>query len=253
MKNLEDKIGLPVLLHDDNRLEFGEGVEHDKMSVRKFSDLAPVTADKSLELSNEPAYNMYRNVLKVLDSEKISQNHIRFDLTVLPPAKLGDEFVKTFGHDHPKKEGTQIAYPELYFAIVGQIRFIIQNSEKNDVATVVVKEGEAIIIPPNYGHVMVNESENVAVMADWISGEFESDYSHFENKRGAAYYFKTDKNFVKNKNYPDMNEIRELKSASDNILEGELPYNYIDEAEKLDFLNNPENYQRELNTENIFS
>ena len=103
MINLEDKIGLPVLLGDDNRLTFGDVAMYDPIAIRKFSDLAPVIVDENIELSNDPAYLMYRNVYKISDRGNITQLRLRFDLTVIPPAVIGNEFVKTFGHNHPKK------------------------------------------------------------------------------------------------------------------------------------------------------
>lgn len=252
MINLEEKIGLPVLLHDDNRLEFEEGIEHDQMSVRKFSDLAPVVADEGAELSDKPAYIMYRNARKSSEGRKIAEMNLRFDLTVIPAARIGNEFVKTFGHNHPKKRETQIAYPEAYFVIVGEIRFLIQNVERNDAISFVLPEGGSTIIPPGYGHVMINESDKVIVVADWTSNAFESDYNEFEDKRGASYYYKTNKEFEKNSNYADMGEIRELNNVASNILEGMLPYGCLNEVEKLDFLNDPEDHQKELDIDKLF-
>jgi len=159
MLNLEDAIGLKVLLNDDNTLEFDDSVEVEKISARKFSDLATVVADESVQLSDEPAYLMYRNVRLATDEEVLRSNNIRFDLTVIPPAMIGDEFVKTSGHYHPMRPGTDVAYPELYYVVAGQATYLMQKRDEVgnivDVLLCRVRAGEAIVMPPDYGHVTV--------------------------------------------------------------------------------------------------
>ncbi len=256
MINLEDKIGLLVLLHDDNRLEFGEGVEHDGMSVRKFSDLAPVVAKDGIDLSDEPAYYMYRNVRKKVDKEKIESKNLRFDLTVIPPAMLGEEYIKTSGHYHPKKEGTQIEYPEFYFVVEGEATYLMQKSDGSgnieDVIISRVKGPAPIMMPVNYGHITINETKKPIVMANWVGSEFSSEYGEYEENRGGAYYIKNGE-IVKNDKYQNIPDFRELKSDPKLISDANnLPiYSYLDSID-LTFLDKPEDFQNDLSVESLF-
>ncbi len=258
MINLEDQIGLNIQLKENSRLEFGEDVEFDQFSVRKLSDLSVVTADENLKLSDEPAYLMYRNVRKKGDLEKINAAHLRFDLTVIPSAKIGDEHIKTSGHYHPKKPGTSVSYPELYYVISGQATYLSQKSNGARIEDVIlsrVKAGSAIITPPGYGHVTINELDQPIVMANWVCGDFKSEYGDYEEKRGACYYLEANNDkLIKNTRYGEVPKEKVLKS--DPKLQGEMAgvpvYNYIKNIEKLSFLSSPEEHVNDLKIESLF-
>ena len=260
MINLEEKAGIEVALDDNNKLSFGPEVDVENISIRKNSDLLPVLMNKNLELSDEPAYTMYRNVKRVSDSEKIANSGLRFDLTVMPPQKFGDEFVKTVGHSHPVKPGTSTGYPEIYSVISGTATFIFQKMEDGlatDIIISQVSEGGTIVIPPGYGHVTVNESDKTLVMANWLSDNFQANYSEFEKLGGAAYYIVEKFGNIeqeKNPSYGDLPARKELKPNPMIINKtlGESAYSYVNSLSSLDFLNNPEKYTDELIVENLF-
>jgi glucose-6-phosphate isomerase len=257
MINLEDKIGLPVILHDNNHLEFGDGVDVEKTSERTFGELAPISKDDD-KLSDfekeETAYLMYRGICKTSDRERLSSKNLRFDLTVIMPGKIGGEYIKTFGHFHPKKPGTAVEYPEYYFVAHGKARFLLQNGE--DVITAEINAGSGIIIPPGYGHVTINETSEPIVMANWIANDFASDYSEYESSHGAAFNRIESAGapeWVKNGENQPSNAPKDTKVIS-TILEpmaNKPIYSALDTID-LDFLANPENHIEELKVVSLF-
>jgi len=269
MINLEDQIGLNIQLKENFRLEFSEDVEFDEFSVRKFSDLQKVAADENLNLSEESAYLMYRNVRKKDDLSIINSAHLRFDLTIIPPANIGDEYIKTSGHYHPKKAGTEVAYPELYYVVSGQATYLNQKPKGARIEDVIlsrVKAGQAIITPPNYGHVTINELDQPIVMANWVCDDFKSVYGDYEEKRGGCYYLANNASafqarprpeggkLIMNDRYGGVPEVKEMKSEPKILAEmaGIPVYNYIQNIEKLAFLSSPEEYTNDLAVENLF-
>lgn len=260
MVNLEDKIGFPVILDDSNKLSFSSLVDVEKITERKFSDLAKVAKDQNLSLADDPAYTMYRNVKMISDADIISDANLRFDLTVIPATKLGEEYIKTSGHYHPLKPGTQLSYPELYFVISGEATYLLQKNDNGTITDVIVCEVTApgaIIIPPGYGHVTINKSKETLVMANWISNAFLSNYEEFERLGGAAYFFIEkfgQPKEEKNKNYGDIPAIKNKIINSKMINQYlELPvYNLKDDLSRLDFLNNPEKHVNELAVDQLF-
>lgn len=256
--DLSDKIGLRVMLNDENRLELGEEVKFDGESVRSMADLAVVAADDSLELEDKPAYFMYRNVHRSEDEETLKENNQRFDLTVIPAGKLGAEFIKTSGHYHPIKPGTDIEYPELYYVISGQATYLMQKHEEDgsisDVIISRVKPGEAIIMPLGYGHVTINELDETLVMANWVESSFSSVYGDFEKKRGAAYYLNSDGNIAKNPKYDDVAEVKTMASDPQKIedLKNVPIYKYIDSIEKIELIAKPEDYLEDFEIDKLF-
>src|SRR3989344_2426713 len=114
MENLDlaKTSGLPLGL-EESKLVFREGVEEVAPDVRTHERMLSVLKEPEEEAPSE-FYYMYRNVCLENDRQKISENGLRYDITILPPFKVGSEFNKTFGHFHPKVPGMQSHYPEVY-------------------------------------------------------------------------------------------------------------------------------------------
>ena len=156
--------------------------------VRYLKDIKSVVYDKNW-LKNSPdfeLYYMYRGL-----EEK---NNLRYDITIIPAKMLGQEFVKTKGHYHVGK------FQEVYIVLEGKAIYLMQksfdaaqdkeNEEKiEDVFAVKAEKGQAIIIPPFYGHVTINPAKEDLKMANWVSKDCKNDYSLYEKNQGACYYF----------------------------------------------------------------
>jgi len=168
---------------------------------RRFSELEDVS---ERPLGKEGiAYWMFRDVLP---------SHVgglRGDVTLVYPGILPTgELIKTHGHYHP--EGPWGTWPELYGVVKGHALFILQDMEGEKVRLVRVKEGEMIMIPPGYGHVMVNIGASELVTFNYVSRLFNSLYNHYKMKRGAsvyAYLNGDEVKLVQNNNY----KIKEVK------------------------------------------
>jgi len=258
-KGLKDRVGLEVKLNDEDRLEFGRGVVSDGESIRKMSDLKVVVADESLDLSDQPAYFMYRNVHKPKDGKILRKNAQRFDLTVIPANKLGEEFIKTSGHYHPVKPATTIEYPELYYVLSGQATYLMQKHEQDgsisDVIISRVRPGEAIIMPLGYGHVTINELDKPLVMANWVEANFKSEYGDFELKRGATYYLMADGTVRKNPRYKKVAKVRTLKAAPRalNDLKKVPVYKFVESIKKIELIAKPELHLNDFKLTELFS
>jgi glucose-6-phosphate isomerase len=174
--------------------------------IRHLNDMRVVMQDKdfSKNASDADLYFMYRGL-----EEK---NNLRYDITVLAPTMLGNEFNKTKGHYH---EG---AYPEVYTVLEGTAIYLLQKRNEagdiEDVYAVETKAGETAIMPPFYGHVTINPSNTKELkMANWVSPECKSDYSVYETLHGACYYY-TKNGWVKNESYKNVPELRFEKPLS---------------------------------------
>lgn len=230
------------------RLRFGD-VEREA-SVRRAADMADVIFDKDWFEKNKDAelYYMFRDLWRKEDRETILRNRLRYDVTIIPPRKMGIEFVKTQGHYHPEC-CSGITYPEIYEVQEGKAHFLLQKKEKGRIVDVVLIEAEAgdkVIIPPNYGHVTINPTEEPLKMANWVSREFTSLYQEFNFMGGAAYFELVDGRFIRNPRYGEVPELRFAKPFEIlelGIVKGEEMYELIKKPENLAFLNHPERFQ----------
>jgi len=185
-----------------------------KPSIRYLEEMGEViydkewlkTAPKDLEL-----YYMHRKVKE--------KDELEYDITIIPSQVLGQELVKTKGHQHKKKE--------LYIVLRGEAIFLLQKNKGKiieDVYAVRTRKGEAIIVPPSYQHLTINPSNQELRLGNWVSKKGGHDYSYLQKMNGACYfYIKSAEgkiSWVKNKNYskvPKLHFKKPLKSIPKNL------------------------------------
>ncbi len=212
--------------------------------IRYMGDLKKVLLYPESVKDDVPAYYMYRDLYYSLrDREIIKENDLRYDITVIPPAVAGKEYVKTHGHYHPVAE-RGLSFPEIYEVLSGKAIFLIQREEDGivrDVFAISAEAGDKVIIPPDFGHVTINPSIKVLKMSNWVSRKFASIYDPYISRRGACYYL-TLEGWVDNGNYlqvPDLKEIKAPAISKYGIKRSEEMYALIKNPEKLNFLNYP--------------
>jgi len=169
-----------------------------KPDIRYLNDMKEVLYDKKWAKTapNLELYYMYRGVKK--------KKGLRYDITIIPPLMLGQEYVKTKGHEHKGN------FSEIYIVLQGQAFYLVQkrkNNQVEDVYAVKAEKGQSVIIPSGYGHITINSSDKELVEANWLDESCKNIYDLFVKKQGACYYF-TKRGWVKNKNYKKVPKLR---------------------------------------------
>ncbi|MBS7631761.1 glucose-6-phosphate isomerase [Candidatus Bathyarchaeota archaeon] len=215
-------------------------------SVRRLKDLHEVAYDKNFlnrAKENIPVYYIYRNVCREMDWHLFVPHKIRHDISLIPAFNIGKEFVKTLGHYHPIAEG-KLTYPEVYEIVSGEAHYLLQKIEGSKVVDVVVvdaKEGDKVIIPPDYGHVTINPSERTLIMANLVSTQFNPIYQPMREMGGAAYYELKGHLFVKNERYFNTPQIRFCRPSTElRSLQGNSLYSlFLKNPGMFEYLNKP--------------
>ena len=232
-------------------------IENLQPQIRHLNEMKEVLFDQkwSNNAPNLELYFMYRDLAEnEQDKEKIKENGLRYDITLLNPVMLGKEYNKTAGHDHPIVPGTDITYPEIYQVLEGNVIFLVQDSKKEeieDVFAIKAEKGDKVIMLPNYEHIMINASNEKVKTANWICNVFmQNIYEPFKKRQGFSYYaLKNDSGeieWVKNKNYKKVPELK-FEEANQRLEQFKIDkdiemYNLIKDLSKLDFLKNPQKY-----------
>ena len=226
--------------------------------IRFLYDLRDVLCDSSWlkDVHNWEAYYMYRGLAKDDEDRLIMKaSNLRYDITIVPFQMLNKEFPKTYGHEHTVV-ANDLSFSELYEVLEGEVYYLLQkrnNDEIEDVYAIKAKKGDKILIPPNYGHFMINAYGKEIITANW-SPNLKSDYAPIKERQGACYYaIKSDKENVKWLENPKYSKVPELKIYNANdfnwLLEkfgidlNEDMYNLVGNLGKLDFLKNPQKYE----------
>ena len=153
------------------------------------------------------------------------------------------------------------AYPRgglirLYEVIFGQAWFLLQKENKDDsriiddVILAKAKKGEKILLPPGYGHVLINPGKDDLVAACFSSRALICESQKYLQAKGGAYFIFKDslgEFFQPNPFYREVPYMRIAVPAARierfGLSSTEPVYNLVSKGiEKLDFLNNPAKY-----------
>ncbi|MDP2905570.1 MAG: glucose-6-phosphate isomerase family protein [Candidatus Omnitrophota bacterium] len=230
-------------------LVFGKGINFSKPGVRTLDAMREVLLDKDV-LEPQELYYMYRDVYRISDKALLENNKLRYDVTVIKPDFLGRELMKTAGHYHPG------SYGELYEVLYGHCFCMLQKPKPNDhqvideVILVEAAAGEKIVIPPGFGHILINLGPEYLVTSNWVSSLFSSEYGLYKQAGGAAYFIikaAGKLEFMRNPYFKKLPEIKLLKPAAlidkFGLAKGKPIYPMItEEAAKFAFLNRPADF-----------
>ncbi|MDD5337160.1 MAG: glucose-6-phosphate isomerase family protein [Candidatus ainarchaeum sp.] len=225
----------PVKLEIVGRSVFVNG-EVKEFSVRNLSQMNDVLMKRQPVLSDFPLYFMFRSIA--------AKQGLRYDITIIPPKRIDGEYAKTYGHYHPLAE-KGLSYPEVYQILEGRALFIFQKPRSDaslDVMVTYGEKGQALLIPPNWGHTTINASpDRVLILGNLVADGFESDYSAYKEDRGAAYYV-TDFGLEPNGNCV-VRKTEKLKASDLNMRYGfvcsDLLKEFWADPEKFEFLKKP--------------
>jgi glucose-6-phosphate isomerase, archaeal len=145
-----------------------------------------------------------------------------FGLVLLPPLRIGAEFVKTHGHYHSSMPDAAIGYAEVYTHYFGTLYLYMQRRIEGDPARLdncTIYEmipGCSILIPPGFAHILINPSEKPALMAGLYSVKAEHVYEPIQSMGGGAYHLLQEagqERFVPNMRYSLYPELERLAAT----------------------------------------
>jgi len=230
------------------QLQFGNKLQDP--DIRHLMDMADVVFDQAWLAGAEDfdLYFMYRDLyLSWTDREKLIEQGLRYDITIIPPAMLGKEYIKTAGHYHPLTAGGSVTYPELYEVLEGEALYLLQKSDLSDVVAVYAKAGDKVLVPPDYGHVTINRSNKTLKMANFVARDFSSLYEPYREKRGGAYFFTRD-GWIRNPRCEKAADLRRIEApdsaslAGIGLKKGREMYPLLREPGALEYLTRPDDH-----------
>ena len=194
-RDLQATAGFPLFFDPETlRIEAGAGLSFGRTS-RKVADLREVLLSPQASPPETELYAMCE-LENAPDAQKQVLAHLglTYSLVLLPPLRVGAEFVKTHGHYHPPIPGTQQSFPEVYTQLYGSLYLLLQKRDPEDPEQIAdcalahMTPGYVITIPPGYAHVLINASHGPALMAGLYGRAFKPDYGPVRAKGGLAYY-----------------------------------------------------------------
>lgn len=169
-----------------------------KPQIRYLHEMKFVIYDKDFAKSNPDLelYYIYRGVEK--------QNGIRYDITVIPPRMLGQEFVRTKGNRNSDN------FAELYIVLEGEALFLMQKSKNGiveDIIAIKAKKADYVLVPADHAVIIINASKKELKTGNWVSEKNENIYEELEKMEGMCYFY-TREGWIKNKNYKKIPKLK---------------------------------------------
>lgn len=255
MIDLREKAFLDLQV-EGSQLFFGEGVVPVVPAVRTLEDARYSLYDRKTT-GPEILYWMYREVARLADLELLHSLGLIFDVTIIRPGLVGREYIKTVGHYHSSKPGTNVTYPEVYEVLSGEATFLLQRAAEtpgrvDDVVVITAHPGDKVVMPPGYGHITINATDEYLVMADMVAAANSSVYSDIKRLQGGAYFHikEGEEAWVRNRKYTATPQLRRLSAHNypEFQLSSDQPmYKLIlDQPDAFRFLTHPEEFAFEL-------
>ncbi len=257
--------GLPIWFNEETiELDFREGLTcagSGKKQVGQMKGLlyAPEGVDEK-----DYCYEAYRDIVFEKDRALFQKYNFRYDITAIMPGTVNRECKKTSGHYHGYIPGHPLTYPEVYEVLEGKAIYILQkvrNFDKDgeepvieDLKAVLVEAGQAIIIPPFYGHCSINAGEGPMIFSNIAVVSCPLHYEPIIQRHGLSNYVLKENGspqFIQNTHYRNVPPVQVVKPKENpdlGITFGEPIYgSFIHNPEKFDFLLHPALYEKDIN------
>ncbi len=192
MIDLSELAGFPLTLSDDGDLKFGPGVVAPSFHITKPSNMSDVLLYPE-QKGPEILYKTYKST--GLESDKIAMMNegLQYNIAVIYPGTIGSEYVKTFGHYHSMAPGRLYSYPAIYQVMHGTAHFLMQKGgvltgEVENFVIADFQKGDILLIPPFYGHAIVNPGSKPLAISSWVAKNSNPIYDAIRARKGIAYY-----------------------------------------------------------------
>jgi glucose-6-phosphate isomerase, archaeal len=250
--DLKSTSGLSLWVEKPEKLESGDGILPVTADIRFKKDMLDVLYDPG-GAGPEELYFMYRDVCRTEDRELLKRSGLRYDVTILVAGSVGSEYIKTAGHYHPLKPGSDLTYPEVYEVLHGRAHYLLQNEPDEEGVDAVLVEavaGDKVLIPPGYGHITINPGPGILVMSNWVASDFSSVYGPIRELGGGAFFELVNNDgddlFVVNPRYqpsPGFSSRNVEDLPEFGLVRGKPMYRaFLEAPAKFAFLTHPEEY-----------
>lgn len=255
--------GLDIYFDETSKkLSFSNGV-YCTSSIDKYAgQMRDLLACADNLCEDEYYYSAYRDIGLPIDTELFLKHDLRYDITVIDEGTINGERKKTSGHYHGYIPNQMTTYPEIYEVLYGTAIYILQrvgNFDQDqqpiidDVRAVTVEAGQAIIIPPFYGHCSINGGDKPLVFSNLAVISCPLLYQPISDKHGLSYYLiekSGQLNFVKNNHYQSIPHLINVtpKADTDLGITFGLPIyqSFINFPNKYAFLTDPNSYYGDI-------
>ena len=202
--NLRAASGLDVTLDEEAlALAFGRDVVHPVGERRRLADVRATLADPEA-VGPEHLYTIYMDICRAGDQAALIERSLLYGAVVYNHGQIGRERLRSQGHRHSRKPGTELRYSEVYEFWTGH-GFVYFQKECDPVVTrallVPVGPGDKVIVPLGWVHMTVASDHEPLAFGAWCAREGRLEYEELRALGGPGHFVLADGEVVANPRY----------------------------------------------------
>jgi oxalate decarboxylase/phosphoglucose isomerase-like protein (cupin superfamily) len=189
--DFSEQCGFPATYDEiTHQITHAPGFTTEEIFSRSMQAMAPLyltTAPYSLD---DPLYYMYNGIVHEDHAALFKHHQLKYELTVLPPLKVGKEYNKAHGHIHQYHPIRKTRHVEAYEILHGHGVFQLFRYVDQQLQVIIfnVKTGDRFHLPCDYFHLSINTSQEPLIFGDLIADSSTNDYQPLIVTKGAPMY-----------------------------------------------------------------
>ncbi|NUR75760.1 MAG: glucose-6-phosphate isomerase [Thermoleophilia bacterium] len=246
-RDLQTMSGLDVAVDaDELALAFGPDVVHPEGERRSLGDVRATLEDPEAS-GPEHLYTIYMDVCRAADHGALVDQSLLYGAVVYNHGLIGRERLRSQGHRHSCKPGTDLRYSEVYEFWTGHGHVYLQQ-ECGPVVTrallVPVGPGDKVIVPLGWVHLTVASTDEPLAFGAWCAREGKLEYDELRALGGPAHFVLANGDVVPNPRYTQVADVEVVAPRDLPLLD--VPYEqpiyraWREEPGRFDFLPQPE-------------
>lgn len=158
--------------------------------VRRLKDMRNLFVDPTGFDDETALYYMYNGIYKPQHKAFFKDQKIRYEFTVLLDKPINGECIKAHGHIHGINPIRKARHVEAYEILYGKGYFELFTyvGKELHVVMIEVKQGDYLMIPPDYYHLSINTGDVPFIFGDLIIEGAGADYGYLKEKMGAPLF-----------------------------------------------------------------
>lgn len=190
-------------------LEFGPEVVHPDGEKRMLDDIRGMLSSPDAS-GPEHLYTIYMDIGARSDMEAIRGQGLLYGAVVYNHGSVGSERLRSQGHIHSRKTGTDLRYSEVYEFWTGHGYVYLQKECERHVSRallVPVGPGDKVVVPLGWVHLTIAAKDECLSFGAWCAAENELEYGALAALGGPAHFVLADGDVVANPRYGRVPEV----------------------------------------------
>ncbi len=208
--DLRTASGLDVALDEEAlALTFGDAVIHPDGERRRLAEVRATLEDPAA-LGPDHLYTIYMDICRAEHHAALLRQSLLYGAVVYNHGRIGRERVRSQGHRHSRKSGTQLRYAEVYEFWAGHGFVYLQKECEPQVTRALlipVGPGDKVIVPLGWVHLTIASEHEALAFGAWCAREGRLEYDELRALGGPAHFVLADGEVIANPRYQAVAEV----------------------------------------------